>query len=278
MLRACLKIPWGPVFGEKAGWRGATTGTYLQRSVTEEQRSQPAFWAKTLRAAGLLSGACVGSVLTARCGDAPASPPWPQPKSLAAGPHAILKQALSRIHSFAGGLHLPVFMAMAGIATTVRAAAPFPEAAQLPLQTTWPNPLAAFQGAAVTTKKLWVTERRPELKELFQHYMYGKMPPSPKIVATLAREDKGFFGGKATLKEVTIALGPPAAPRIHLLLVVPNHHRKAAPVFLGLSFCGNHALVTDTNVALPTGWMPKSCAGCADNRATEAGRSTQVDV
>ena len=30
-----------------------------------------------------------------RCGDARASPPWPQPKSLAAGPHAILKQALS---------------------------------------------------------------------------------------------------------------------------------------------------------------------------------------
>ena len=39
--------------------------------------------------------ACVDSAITARCGDAPVSPPWPQPKSLAAGPHAILKQALS---------------------------------------------------------------------------------------------------------------------------------------------------------------------------------------
>jgi len=65
-----------------------------QRSVTEEQRSQSAFCAKTLRAVGLVPGACVGSALTARCGDAPASPPWPQPKSLAAGPHVILKQAL----------------------------------------------------------------------------------------------------------------------------------------------------------------------------------------
>jgi hypothetical protein len=42
-----------------------------------------------------LSAAGVGSAVTAHCGDAPASPPWPQPKSLAAGPHAILKQALS---------------------------------------------------------------------------------------------------------------------------------------------------------------------------------------
>ncbi len=27
-LRACFKIPWGPVFGEKAGWRGATRAAY----------------------------------------------------------------------------------------------------------------------------------------------------------------------------------------------------------------------------------------------------------
>jgi len=60
---------------------------YPQRSVSEEQRSQTAFCAKTLRAAGLLSAACVGSALTARCGDARAEPPWPQSKSLAAGPH-----------------------------------------------------------------------------------------------------------------------------------------------------------------------------------------------
>src|SRR5690606_19063746 len=69
-------------------------GGYPQRSLTEEQRSQPAFSSKTLRAAGLLSVACVGSAVTARCGDVPASPPWPQPKSLAAGPRAIFRQAL----------------------------------------------------------------------------------------------------------------------------------------------------------------------------------------
>src|SRR6185295_3503598 len=60
-------------------------GAYPQRSVTEEQRSQAALSPKTLRAAGLLSVAGVGSLVTAHCGDAPPSPPWPQPKSLAAG-------------------------------------------------------------------------------------------------------------------------------------------------------------------------------------------------
>ena len=93
-LRACLKIPWGPVFVEKAGWRGATREHPRSGAVTEEQRSQPAFSAKTLRAAGLLPAASVGSAVTARCEDAPTSPPWLQPKSLAAGLYGIFRQAL----------------------------------------------------------------------------------------------------------------------------------------------------------------------------------------
>ena len=103
-LRACLKITNGPVFGPKAGWRGATKEHTPGGSSTEEQRSQAAFGAKTLppslklrrtgRAAGLLSVACVGSFLTARFGDARNSPPWPRPKSPAAGPFVIFKQAL----------------------------------------------------------------------------------------------------------------------------------------------------------------------------------------
>src|SRR5713101_3330232 len=93
-LRACLETTRGAVFVERAGWRGATKENIPGGSSTEEQRSQAALSAKTLRAAGLLSVACVGSAVTARCGDAPASPPWPQPKSLAAAPLVIFKQAL----------------------------------------------------------------------------------------------------------------------------------------------------------------------------------------
>src|SRR6266567_9314737 len=74
---------------------GATKENIPGGSSTEEQRSQTAFSPKTLRAAGLLSVAGVGSFLTARCGDARNSPPWPQPKSLAAAPLVVSKQALS---------------------------------------------------------------------------------------------------------------------------------------------------------------------------------------
>src|SRR5690348_14342935 len=63
----------------------------------EEQQSQTAFSAKTLRAAALLPVAFVGSVLipTRRDGDARTSPPRPPPKSLAAAPSRIFRQALS---------------------------------------------------------------------------------------------------------------------------------------------------------------------------------------
>ena len=92
--RACLKIPRGAVFEERAGWRGATRENTLYGSSTEEQRSQAALFSKTLRAAGLLSAGRVGSVVTAHYGDAPPSPPSPHPKSLAAAPLAIFRQAL----------------------------------------------------------------------------------------------------------------------------------------------------------------------------------------
>src|SRR5678816_2652118 len=71
-------------------------------SSTEEQRSQPTCGAKSLWAAVLLLA--VSSVLTARCGDARTSPPWPQQKSLAAAPFLIFIQALKKLQTFPGDL------------------------------------------------------------------------------------------------------------------------------------------------------------------------------
>ena len=78
-------------------------------SVTEEAipqaRDQAALSAKTLRATGLLAWAVVGSAVTARFGDAPASPPRPSPKSLVAEPLPIFRQALRLDYEF----YRPVF-------------------------------------------------------------------------------------------------------------------------------------------------------------------------
>lgn len=83
-------------------------GGYPQESPTDDQQSQRALGAKILRAADPLSGTGVDSAITARSGDTPASPPpWPQAKSLAAGPHAIFRQAFNceLIWGGYGGFH-----------------------------------------------------------------------------------------------------------------------------------------------------------------------------
>ena len=124
-----------------------------------------------------------------------------------------------------------------------------------------------------------VGEQTPAGIEGLVPALHVRSPPARlKIESTIERVDKNFFGGKATKKEVTIAFGPPDAPRIHLLLVVPNDRKKPAPVFVGLNFCGNHALVSDPTVRVPAGWMYANYPGVTNNHATEAGRGTQVDV
>jgi hypothetical protein len=163
------------------------------------------------------------------------------------------------------------------LATMVHA--DYPPAARLPAQPELPDPLVTLDGQRVKSKKDWFDKRRPELKGLFQHYMYGFLPPRPENLSfKVERIDRQALGGKATLKEVTISFGPAKTPKLHLLLFIPNNRKGPAPVFLGMNFCGNHTLVKDPLVPLPEAWVPNNCPGAKDNRATAKGRGKHIDV
>jgi hypothetical protein len=157
------------------------------------------------------------------------------------------------------------------------AASSFPEPAQLRSQPELPDPLTMFNGERVTTREQWMEKRRPELKALFEHYMYGHMP-SCAVRFTQGKSDQSFFGGKATRKDVTVHLDHPGAPKIHLLVVVPNQRQGRVPAFVGLNFCGNESAVNDASVPLTEAWMPNSCVGCTNNQSTDASRGTQVNT
>lgn len=155
-------------------------------------------------------------------------------------------------------------------------ASDFPPVDQLPSRPELPDPLVMNDGTPVTTRAQWYAKRRPELKALFEHYMYGRAPAPPtNLAGTIDRHETSYFGGKATKDEITIRFGPAGTPPIHLLLVVPNRRHSAAPVFVALNFCGNHAVLADPSIALPESWMPEHCKGCVKNHATEAGRGAQ---
>jgi (4-O-methyl)-D-glucuronate---lignin esterase len=167
--------------------------------------------------------------------------------------------------------------ALAALALSSAAAA-FPKVADLPSRTDLPDPLVMLDGTKVDTRADWVAKRRPELKALFQYYMYGELPPAPpRMRATVEHEDRKAFDGKATLKEIALTFGSTDLPPIRLQLVVPNRRRGPAPVFVGLNFSGNHSLVSDPKVRVPTAWMYSSMAGVKDNHATEAGRNALAD-
>src|SRR2546422_3478276 len=155
--------------------------------------------------------------------------------------------------------------------------AEFPEFDKLPAQPELPDPLIMLNGDWITARRQWLDKRRPELKAVFQHYMYGSLAPKPeKIDFKVEGTYDDFLDGKATLKLVTISFGSPDAPKIDLMMVAPKHGKKL-PVFLALNFCGNHAITTDPRIPLTRGWLSPNCKGCTNNHATEASRGSQAN-
>jgi hypothetical protein len=153
------------------------------------------------------------------------------------------------------------------------AADAMPAFSDLPESKELPDPLVMRDGRPVKNTATWETERRPEIVRLFEHYMFGKAPEAPQnIKFKIDREEKDYFGGKATLKEVSIKFGPEAAAPIHLLLITPNTG-KPAPVFLGLNFHGNHTTLADPKIHLTKTWVRIG----KDNLADDSRRGYSAD-
>ena len=154
-------------------------------------------------------------------------------------------------------------------------AADFPAPDQLPAKPGLPDPTVAFDGAKITSNADWEAKRRPELKKLFEHYMYGRFPAAQPISAKVLFEDAKALDGKGTLREVEITCG--GEIKIHLLIAMPNGKTPAA-CFVGPNFGGNHLILPDERIHLPTAWVPGNGPGVKNNHATDAGRGKQPTV
>jgi len=156
-------------------------------------------------------------------------------------------------------------------------AQPFPGPQFLAPQPEFPDVLMMWNGDKVITPEQWFEQRRPELKKLFAHYMYGEIPPRPEKLTFKSKVvDKKFLNGKATMKLVTIGIRGYERPSIDLLVVTPNAVRKPAPAFLVLNFCGNHAVHPDPRIPLARSFFGTGCKGCVNGRATDAARGAQA--
>jgi len=123
-----------------------------------------------------------------------------------------------------------------------------------------PDPLVMANGEKVTSAKMWWEKRRPELFQLFETEMYGRVPSRPpKLLFETTSQDDQALGGTAIRREVSIWFsGEKKGPRMNLLVYLPKQAAGGAvPAFLGLNFKGNHAVHKDPGITLPTLWKPQ---------------------
>lgn len=141
-----------------------------------------------------------------------------------------------------------------------------------------PDVLTMVDGSRVKTPEDWRTKRRPELLQLFEKHMFGRAPGKPEGLKFEVTSTKAnALDGLATRKEIRItASSKPEWRGVDVLLYVPNKATKPVPAFAGLSFGGNHAVTTETDVALSKAWHRSANDGTVkDNRVTEAARGKE---
>ena len=170
----------------------------------------------------------------------------------------------------------PLLMADDLDATLITGTKRFPDPDKLTAHAALPDPLTTFLGHPVKTREDWTKLRAPELRALFEHYMYGRRP-SVRMAAAgkVIREDQAALGGKATLREVLVDCGLDRP--VHLLVVLPNDRPKPVACFLGMNFNGNYALLDDPLIR-PPAWVPQSFPGVPPHTAADAGRGKEKDV
>jgi dienelactone hydrolase len=148
------------------------------------------------------------------------------------------------------------------LTTAMACADDYPPVDRLPEVNGLPDVLRMFDGTPVTTRDQWLNERRPELRRLFQHYMYGYFPPTPTIAAKVTQTKTGLSGGAVTLQEVEIRFVdlPENAPRIRLALFLPAKAAGPSPVFLALNSCGNQEVLEDPAITVDeAAWRREHC-------------------
>lgn len=156
-------------------------------------------------------------------------------------------------------------------------AADFPPPDQLPAQSALPDPLRMLDGSKIATKAEWTGKRAPELRALFQHYMYGQQPakgvalePKPHV------SDKAALAGAATLREYDVPIA--SGSTVRLLLVTPNGKSGPTPCFLGLNFHGNHQVLSHPGIALPESWVRANKDGTGGKNAREEDRGKEAEM
>ena len=105
-----------------------------------------------------------------------------------------------------------------------------------------PDPLVLNNGKPVTTAKIWWKQRRPEIAELFDREIYGRLPKQlPNVQWEITQSLHEMVGGipvitKKLLGHVDNRSFPQITVNIQLTLSTPENAKGPVPVIMELSF------------------------------------------
>ena len=140
------------------------------------------------------------------------------------------------------------------------------------------DPLTFVDGRKVRDAADWET-RRKEIRDLFEREMYGRVPSAPETLVTETLDERVTMGGFAVRKQVRMWFkADRTGPQIDWLVLLPRQVKKPVPAILFLNYGGNHELLPDSAIRVPTCWLrPSADFRRPGNRATAATRGLYAD-
>jgi len=101
-----------------------------------------------------------------------------------------------------------------------------------------PDPLTMNDGQKVDTPKMWSERRRPELVDMLEKFVYGRIPANvPKVSWSVTAVDHEMIGftpviAKDLVGEVDNSSYPAISVKIHMTLVTPANAKGPVPVLM----------------------------------------------
>lgn len=144
-------------------------------------------------------------------------------------------------------------------------------------QYTLPDLLVAQNGRKIRNFKQWEKIRKPEILQLFQQEVYGKVPGKLEISEIVVHEEAGTaMDGLAVRKQLDLVFKKNNQElSIGLLIYLPKSDERV-PVFLGYNFMGNHTVSNDPDIRLSESWIQDNPSlGVIHNQITEQSRGVQ---
>ena len=142
-----------------------------------------------------------------------------------------------------------------------------------------PELLKSEKGRKIRKAAQWEKIRRPEILQLFQQEVYGKVPGELAKPEVLMYEDGvPAFDGDAIRKQFDLIFeGNGRELSIGVLMYLPKS-AQAVPLIVGYNFMGNHAVADDPAIRISESWVyDNPSLGIVHNRLTEQSRGFDSD-